>query len=143
MRVLADGLRLPECTAFDADGNLWCAEKIGASLLYWYPNGRTNQIRTGGKPKALVCYEGDLWFCNAEHNTVRRLAVHSETIETIPDQHNRRPLDVLTSLAFDKEGNMIVTCSGLAGNTQGYVVAYSTGGIVEVIAERRLLSISV
>ena len=136
IHVLAEGLQFPESPAFDAAGNLWCAEQTGEGLFCRYTDGRTKRVRTGGKPRGLACYEGDLWFCDSERNTVRRINIRTEEIETIIDQHSGRLLDAPYDLIFDESGNLIITCPGPSNSSQnGYVAVYSANGVVDIIAE--------
>jgi gluconolactonase len=136
IRVLADGLRFPEGPAFDTKGNLWCVEQEGEGLFCRYPDGRTKRVFTGGKPNALLCQEGDLWFCDSGQNSVRRYHCQTETLDTVIGQVSGQPLNMPNDLLFDNHNNLVITCPGPPDNGQsGYVVVYSANGSVEVIAE--------
>ena len=136
IRVLAEGLRFPEGPAFDIDGNLWCVEQDGEGLFCRYADGRTKRVHTGGRPNALVCQNGQLWFCDSGQNAIRRLDKRTETAETVVSHINGQPLNMPNDLLFDNHNNLLITCPGPPDDTQpGYVAAYSAKGLVSIIAE--------
>ncbi len=136
IRVLANGLRFPEGPAFDTDGNLWCVEQEGEGLFCRYPDGRTKRVHTGGRPNALVCQNGQLWFCDSGRNTIRRLNPRTEQIETIVSHVNGQPLNMPNDLLFDDHNNLLITCPGPPdGSESGYVAVYASNGLVSIIAE--------
>ena len=136
IRVLADGLRFPEGPAFDADGNLWCVEQEGEGLFCRYADGRTKRVHTGGRPNALVCQNGQLWFCDSGQNAVRRLNRQTEGIETLISHVNGQPLSMPNDLIFDSNSNLLITCPGPPdGKQPGYVAVYSPAGSIDIIAE--------
>ncbi|MVM39737.1 SMP-30/gluconolactonase/LRE family protein [Spirosoma sp. HMF3257] len=136
IRVLAEGLRFPEGPAFDAHGNLWCVEQEGEGLFCRYKDGKTKRIQTGGRPNALVCNMGDLWFCDSGQNSIRRLNITTEAIETVISHVSGQPLNMPNDLTFDDHNNLIITCPGPPDEgQQGYVVVYSADGSVAIIAD--------
>ena len=136
IRVLATGLRFPEGPEFDAFGNLWCVEQEGEGLFCRKPDGTTKRIHTGGRPNGLTCNHGHLWFCDSGYNTIRRMNLKTEHVETIISHISGQPLNMPNDLLFDDENNLIISCPGPPNDEeQGYVVVYSTGGSVEMIAE--------
>ena len=136
IRVLTEGLRFPEGPAFDVHGNLWCVEQEGEGLFCRHIDGTTRRLHTGGRPNALVCEQGDLWFCDSGQNAVRRLNITTETIETVISHISGQPLNMPNDLVFDNNQNLIVTCPGPPDvGQQGYVIAFSPNGSIDVIAD--------
>ncbi|QDK77128.1 SMP-30/gluconolactonase/LRE family protein [Spirosoma sp. KCTC 42546] len=136
IRVLAEGLRFPEGPAFDTNGNLWCVEQEGEGLFCRYSNGKTKRIQTGGRPNALACNMGFMWFCDSGQNAIRRLNLKTEAIETVISHVSGQPLNMPNDLTFDDRNNLLITCPGPPdAGQQGYVVVYSANGSVEIIAD--------
>ncbi len=136
IRVLAEGLHFPKGPTFDADGNLWCVEQERECLFCWSADGSTKRIYTGGRPRSLICQEGDLWFCDSGQDAIRRLNTKTGVIETIVGQSNSTILTGPNDLLFDGFNNLVVICSGAPDNDQlGYVAVYSSGGKIDIIAE--------
>jgi gluconolactonase len=136
IRVLADGLHFPKGPAFDVAGNLWCVEQEGEGLFCRYVDGSTKRIHTGGQPSALVCHEGNLWFCDPAQNAIRRLSEKTGVVETILDRRNAPLLTAPNALLFDSVNNLIITCSGPLNEGQiDYVAIYPPDGRMGVIAE--------
>lgn len=136
IRVLANGLRFPEGPAFDGDGNLWCVEQEGEGLFCRYADGRTKRVYTGGRPNALICQDGQLWFCDSGQNTIRRLNIETDLIETVVSHVNGQPLHMPNDLLFDNHDNLLITCPGPPdGSESGYVAVRSSNGLVTIIAE--------
>lgn len=136
IRVLAEGLHFPEGPAFDVHGNLWCAEQEGEGLFCWHTDGTTRRLHTGGRPNALVCEQGDLWFCDSGQNSVRRLTITTDAIETVISHISSQPLSMPNDLVFDNHHNLIISCPGPPDvGKQGYVAVYSAKGSVDIIAD--------
>ncbi len=136
VRVLATGLRFPEGPAFDANGDLWCVEQEGEGLFCLRSDGRTKRIYTGGRPNGSVFHDGHLWFCDSGQNSICRLNVATEAIETVITKINGQPLNMPNDLLFDEQANLIFTCPGSPdGDQQGYVAVRSPNGMLEVIAD--------
>lgn len=136
VRVLAEGLQFPEGPAFDKYGNLWCVEQEGEGLFCRRTDGTTKRLYTGGRPNALVCEQGDLWFCDSGQNAVRRLNIDTDAIETVVSHINGQALNMPNDLLFDDSHNLIVSCPGPPDvGHQGYVAVYSSKGSVDIIAD--------
>ncbi|GAB3540099.1 SMP-30/gluconolactonase/LRE family protein [Spirosoma fluminis] len=136
IRILATGLRFPEGPAFDADGNLWCVEQEGETLFCRRTDGKTKRVHTGGRPNGSVFHKNHIWFCDSGHNSIRRLDVTTEKIETMVSMVNGQPLSMPNDLIFDEHDNLIFSCPGSPeGSQQGYVAVYSPFGLIEVIAD--------
>ena len=136
-RILADGLRFPEGPAFDPDGNLWCVELKGASLVCWTGQARCERKAVGGAPNGLAFdAEGRCWFCDSALNAIRRFLPHSNACETVLDDIEGAPLSKPNDLLFDRRGNLIFTCPGDSRTTpDGYVCCVADGGIARRIGE--------
>ncbi|GAB4019501.1 SMP-30/gluconolactonase/LRE family protein [Spirosoma koreense] len=136
VRILVKGLRFPEGPEFDAFGNLWCVEQEGEGIFCRKADGTTKKVYTGGKPNGLICHQGFIWFCDSGYNSIRRMDIKTESIETVISQVSGQPLNCPNDLLFDDDNNLIVTCPGPPdGSEHGYVVVYSPAGSVEVIAD--------
>ena len=136
IRVLATDLRFPEGPEFDGAGNLWCAEQEGEGLFCRKPDGTTKRVHTNGRPNALICHHGHLWFCDSGYNAIRRMNLRTETIETVISHVDGQALNMPNDLLFDDEDNLLITCPGPANNGKpGYVAVYSSTGSVDIIAD--------
>ena len=136
IRVLATGLRFPEGPEFDAAGNIWCVEQEGEGLFCHKADGTTKRVHTGGRPNGLICHRGHLWFCDSGYNSIRRMNVRTETVETVISHIGDQPLNMPNDLFFDDEGNLLITCPGSSDDDQtGYVAVYSAKGSIEIIAD--------
>ncbi|MBD2754784.1 SMP-30/gluconolactonase/LRE family protein [Spirosoma validum] len=136
IRVLAKDLRFPEGPEFDAAGNLWCVEQEGESIFCRKADGSTKRIHTGGRPNGLTCHHGHLWFCDSGHNSIRRMNLRTERVETVFSDINGQPLSMPNDLLFDDDGNLLVTCPGSPDDSlAGYVAVFSAAGSVEIIAD--------
>ncbi|GAB4001374.1 SMP-30/gluconolactonase/LRE family protein [Spirosoma daeguense] len=136
IHLLAEGLRFPEGPTFDVSGNLWCVEQEGESLFCRLTDGSTKRVNTGGRPNGAIYHQDYLWFCDSGTNTVQRLNVATEEIETIISHVSGQPLNMPNDLLFDKENNLLVTCPGSPDDgLQGYVIVYSPDGTVNIIAD--------
>lgn len=134
--VLAEGLRFPEGPAFALDGSLWIVELHGKSLVQFI-NGELKRIEVGGKPNGIAFDNvGNLWFCDAEKDAIRRLPKGAEYAETIIKTVNSETLNNPNDLAFDAVGNLVFTCPGNSrSEPSGYVCVLEKNGTVKKIVE--------
>ena len=135
VRILASGLRFPEGPVFTADGALWCVELKGGGLVRWQ-QGKLTRVATGGAPNgAAVDREDRLWFCDSQHNAIRRLDPRTGAVESVVEQLDGRPFNKPNDLAFDAAGNLVFTCPGDSRHEPtGYVCCLSPDGEVSTIA---------
>ncbi len=140
--VLTTGLRFPEGPVFDSTGCLWCVEQEGEGVFCRYPDGRTERLRTGGKPNGLtVGPEGYLWFCDSGQQAIRRFHPDARRVETVTGLFNGQPLNWPNDLLFDRYGNLIFTCPGPPAGEKGSeqpqsaLLSMTPGGLVQVIAD--------
>lgn len=108
--VLAENLRFPEGPAIAPDGSIWCVELQAGSLVRIEGMDIRKQA-VGGAPNGLAWLGNELWFCDADRNSVRRL-MPDETVETVVGASDRLPVDRPNDLAFDRAGNLVFTCPG-------------------------------
>ncbi|MBC8154668.1 MAG: SMP-30/gluconolactonase/LRE family protein [Bacteroidetes bacterium] len=141
-KVLATGLSFPDGTVFDLSGRLWCAEQTGGGLFCLHTDGQTERIPTGGRPGGLkLDYEGNIWFCDAGQNAIRRFNPDTRHVETIVDSFDGKPLNYPNDLVFDRAGNLIFTCPGPLPDLgrislgQGTVLVLTEDGSVQVVAD--------
>lgn len=133
--VLASGLNFPEGPAFDAQGVLWFVEYHAGSI------GRLNdggvaRFDVGGRPNGIAFMGNDLIYCDAEHNTVRRMVVgepgphHSEVFASHVGV--KGPND----LAPDRSGGLVFTAPGDSRKEPtGGVWRRAADGAVSLIAQ--------
>ncbi|MDP3749387.1 MAG: SMP-30/gluconolactonase/LRE family protein [Phenylobacterium sp.] len=134
--ILAEGLRFPEGPAFDRNGDLWCVELQGGSLVRCDPGGAITHVTVGGAPNGLgVGADNAIWFCDAERDTVRVYDVASGRCETAVDAVEGARLAHPNDLAFDTAGNLVFTCPGDSRHApSGYVCCLTPAGACSVVA---------
>src|SRR6266702_1036525 len=138
--ILAEGLLFPEGPLVDLDGNIWCVELHGGALCCISTEGALERHIVGGKPNglALDC-NGDLWYCDAENNEVRRFETATERFYSVIGSINGRDLAAPNDLAFDDAGNLLFTCPGNSRKEPtGYVCCLSANGRASIIAQQLL-----
>jgi len=135
--VLAEGLSFPEGPAFDRDGHLWCVEMTAGTLWQRTVQGEIRSRFVDGRPNGIaIDTEGRVWFCDSGHNAIRRLDPASDTVSTVVDCIQGRPLDKPNDLAFDRLGNLVFTCPGDSRTEpKGYVCCLSAAGDLTVISD--------
>ena len=136
VRVLESGLRSPKGPVFDEAGRLWCTEQEGEGLFCRDTVGNTTRFYTGGRPSGAAVRDGYIWFCDSGQQAIRRFHIESRRAETVLDRIGTASLQMPDHLLFDNSGNLLFTCLGLPDNNwQGYVAVYSTGRLIEIIAD--------
>ena len=141
MDQLVADLEFPEGPVFDSDGTLWCTEAYAGNLVRWRPDVEGfDRVDVGGVPNALAVDVNDnLWICDFETDSVRRVDPGSGTSEIVVDSVDGNSLDKPNDLAFDAEGNLVFTCSGdpedAPNEPTQYVCCYRPDGSVEKIAD--------
>lgn len=136
-RVLASGLRFPEGPAFDPDGNLWCVELLGGTLVRIdVQTLDLTRIDVGGRPNGIaIDAYGRVWFCDSGENAIRRYDPQEKRCLTIADRVYDEPLYGPNDLAFDAAGNLVFTCPGRWREAKdGYVCCLSPDGSIDQIA---------
>jgi gluconolactonase len=136
VQVLAKGLDFPEGPAFDPQGNLWCTELLGRTLVRWSKEG-LQRYSTGGYANSMAFdRRGRIWMCDSEQNLIRRFSPNDEKWETMASEVDGAALQSPNDLAFDAQGNLIFTCPNFA-NTEptGYVCCLKPNGTVKKIIE--------
>ncbi len=138
LNILATGLRFPEGPVFAPDGALWCVELKGGGLARWQ-NGALTRVATGGAPNgAAVDRAGRLWFCDSEHNAIRRLDPRTGAVASVVERLDGQPFFKPNDLAFDAAGNLVFSCPGDSRQSPtGYVCCLASGGAVSVIAREK------
>ena len=136
-QVIARDLAFPEGPMFDRLGNLWCVELKAGRLARLGPDGALDRFTVGGAPNGLALdVAGGLWFCDADHNAVRRLDPATGETATIIETVDGQALDRPNDLAFDAAGNLIFTCPGSSRTEPtGYVCCRTPDGACAVIAD--------
>ena len=135
VQVLASGLQFPEGPVFTPDGALWCVELKGGGLARWQ-QGALTRVATGGGPNgASVDREGRIWFCDSQHNAIRRLDPRTGAAESVAERVDGQPFNKPNDLAFDAAGNLLFSCPGESRHEpSGYVCCLAPSGEVSVIA---------
>jgi gluconolactonase len=138
--VLADGLLFPEGPLVDRAGDVWCVELRGGALCRISPEGQTERHVVGGAPNGLALdSHGDIWYCDAEHNEIRRFETATARVHSVVGSVDGHDLDAPNDLAFDAAGNLLFTCPGNSRQQPtGYVCCLSANGKVRVIAAELL-----
>ncbi|HEY5760533.1 MAG TPA: SMP-30/gluconolactonase/LRE family protein [Steroidobacter sp.] len=138
--VLADGLLFPEGPLVDRAGDIWCVELRGGALCRISPEGQTERHVVGGAPNGLALdSHGDIWYCDAEHNEIRRFETATARVHSVVGSVDGHNLDAPNDLAFDAAGNLLFTCPGNSRQQPtGYVCCLSANGSVRVIAAELL-----
>ena len=133
--ILADGLAFPEGPAFAPDGSLWAVELKGESLVR-LRDGQLHRYPVGGAPNGIAFdVRGQVWFCDAALNAIRRLDPVGGQTATVADQLDGAPLDNPNDLAFDARGNLLFTCPGNSRQQPtGYVCVLTPTGAVHKLA---------
>jgi|GEM_PF-120920 len=131
---LARDLRFPEGPAFAPDGSLWAVELKGQSLVRVY-EGAVMRFPVGGSPNGLAFdAQGQLWFCDAGQNAIRRFDPATGQTVTVVDSVDGHPLDGPNDLAFDRAGNLVFTCPGNSRQEPtGYACVRTPDGTVRKI----------
>lgn len=121
--ILLEGLDFPEGPAFDPQGNLWCTE-IGGGTLVKLVDGKAERTLTGGRPNSMaVDRQGRIWICDSGQNKIRRFDPAAGKWETILEEIDGQPLQTPNDLSFDARGNLIFSCPNFASQERsGYVV---------------------
>lgn len=138
VRILAEGLDLPNGPAFSSGSSLWYVETNGGNLACWSEEGGLERYPTGGAPTGLVFDGfGRAWICDAGQNAIRRFDLQSGQWETMIDTIDGQPLAQPHSLAFDRAGNLVFTCQGEPGRAAtGYACCLRPDGSLTRIAPR-------
>ncbi|GAB3710366.1 SMP-30/gluconolactonase/LRE family protein [Spirosoma flavus] len=134
--TVVDGIAFPEGPAFAPDGSLWAVDLKGESLLQ-FQRGQLYRYRVGGAPNGIaIDRQGQIWFCDAGQNSIRRFNPPSGQCETICDRVDNSPLHKPNDLAFDPLGNLLFTCPGESRREpSGYVCVLTLAGLVRKVAE--------
>lgn len=134
--TLVDGLAFPEGPAFASDGSLWAVELKGENLLQ-FQHGQLYRYHVGGAPNGIaIDKDGQIWFCDAGRNSIRRFDPQSGQCVTMCDRVDDSPLDKPNDLAFDRMGNLLFTCPGESRREPtGYVCVLTPKGLVRKVAE--------
>ena len=127
--VLADGLDFPEGPAFAPNGELWCTELLGGSLVR-LTAGKLERIPTGGRPNGMAFdSQGRAWVCDSGQNAIRRYDPSSGTWQTILERIDGEALLAPNDLVFDRKGNLLFTCPNFASEEpEGYIVCLTERG---------------
>lgn len=136
MKTLLGDLNFPEGPAFDAQGNLWCVELKGGSLVRLCGN-QVERHPTMGAPNGLTFnQDGEAWFCDSGQNAIRSFDPHTGRLRTIAKEVNGERLNKPNDLAFDRMGNLVFTCPGDSRTKPiGYVCCRQADGTVKKIAD--------
>lgn len=129
LRTLAEELRLPEGSAFDPAGDLWCVEVRGGTLVRFTEQRGVERIRCGGAPNGLAFdAKGRALICDASRNEVPRFDPTTGKWELLAAEVNDRPLQNPNDLAFDAAGNLLFTCPGESRHEPiGYICSLGPG----------------
>ncbi|SUJ25735.1 Gluconolactonase precursor [Sphingobacterium spiritivorum] len=124
--ILLDNLSFPEGPAFTPNGDLWFVEQQ-RNCLSRYRNGILQRYEVGGRPNGIATdNNGLIWFCDSERNQIRTFNSLTGDLEIIVSQLEDNALNLPNDLAFDKDGNLLFTCSGDSlTKGDGYICALS------------------
>jgi gluconolactonase len=140
VNILASGLDFPEGPAFDPQGNLWCTELLGGSLVKLV-DGQLERIAVGGGPGGrgnglAFDPQGRAWVADSGRNAILRYDPGAGSWETMLDAIDGRPLQAPNDLVFDAAGSLLFTCPNFASSDPtGYVVCLRPDGSASKIAE--------
>ncbi|QQT26178.1 SMP-30/gluconolactonase/LRE family protein [Sphingobacterium spiritivorum] len=131
--ILLNDLAFPEGPAFAPNGDLWFVEQQ-RNCLSRYRNGILHRHQVGGRPNGIaIDNSGLIWFCDSERNQIRTFNSLTENQEVIVSEVEGNPLNLPNDLAFDKDGNLLFTCSGDSlTKGDGYICALSPGKQLKV-----------
>ena len=121
-KILADGLDFPESPSFDPAGRLWFTESRTGTLSCWQ-NGKVRRFKVGEIVNGAVFdAQGTTWVTDSGKHELLTFNFKTGDTEVMLDQNIlNRPND----LAFDREGNLLITCHADAREEPGgYLIAY-------------------
>lgn len=137
--ILISGLDFPEGPVFDRQGNLWCVELKGGSLVKLNTDEKVQRFATGGFPNgATVDAAGNIWFCDSGKNEIRTFCPKTSSFHTFASEVGGEALFKPNDLAFDVSGNLVFTCPGDSRQVPtGYICALTKEGKVEKIISNK------
>lgn len=132
---IATGLRFPEGPAFDRQGNLWCVEQKGASLVC-ISDGLINKIEVGGCPNGIaIDAHQQVWFCDSGQNSIRTYSPGTGATSTIISTLDGKALNMPNDLAFDPLNQLVFTCPGpKLDSSEGIICVYNSDNKLHKIA---------
>ncbi|MFB6361508.1 MAG: SMP-30/gluconolactonase/LRE family protein, partial [Halobacteriales archaeon] len=134
--VLTDTLAFGEGPAFDPNGDLWCTEVHGGTLVHRH-EGEFERHLTNGAPSAIKFDDsGRAVVCDGDQNAVRRFEFETLTWETLIEGVNGEPLRAPNDLAFGPDGELVFTCPGKSREDPiGYLTCLRPDGTATVVGD--------
>lgn len=138
---LIDHLAFPEGPCFDSVGRLWCTE-LKAGNLICYDNGKTNRFHVGEQINgAAIDSEDNIWFTDSIDGHVGIFDTDIYKSNIICDNADGVPLNKPNDLAFDRNGNLIVSCHGDGRQTPtGYLICIDLLNNAKVITTNKFFT---
>ncbi len=138
---LIEELEFPEGPCFDSKGRLWCTE-LKAGNLVCYEYGKTNRFHVGDHINgAAVDSEDNIWFTDSARGHVGIFETDTHDSKIVCDQADGVPLSKPNDLAFDLDGNLIVSCHGDGRETPtGYLICIDLSNKAKIIAKNKFFT---
>lgn len=112
VEVLSNKATFPECPTFDSNGDLWYVDTAKGEVVKW---NRTNSDRyqIGGGPTGITFSStGDILICDNQRDRLMKFDPSTQTKNIILNKLEHARVDGPNDMLFDKNGLLIVTCSG-------------------------------
>lgn len=134
--ILTDTLQFGEGPAFDLNGDLWCTEIEGGSLVRRTHSG-LERLDSPGNPSAIAFDDQNrALVCDCGHNAVRRFDPADQTWKTVADVIGSDRLAAPNDLAFGPDGSLVFTCPGGSRYLPvGYVCCLQPDGTLTKVDE--------